>query len=110
MRLKMRKLLPPSKKMKCKLAPKTKQRVKVKKIQMGYALITLLQRKLVRREGVRRMGIRKMTVKRVGTKRKISKRMGMFTMKHSKKMGMVKMHGIKKLGISRRSVNKVPHM
>lgn len=45
-RLKMRKLLPPSKKMKCRLTTKIKQRVKVKKIQMGYPLVTLLQKKL----------------------------------------------------------------
>jgi hypothetical protein len=42
----MRKLLPPSKKMKCRLTTKIKQRVKVKKIQMGYPLVTLLQKKL----------------------------------------------------------------
>jgi hypothetical protein len=56
------------------------------------------------------MGVKGEEVKRVGAKRKSFRRMGMFKMKQSKKMGMVKMQGIKKLGVSRRSINKVPHM
>jgi predicted RNA-binding protein with TRAM domain len=85
----------------------------VKKIQMGYPLVTLLQRKLVRREGVRRMGVkrgevRRMTVKRVGAKRESFKTTRMFGMKQSKKMGVVRMLEIKKLESQGDQSTKIP--